>query len=425
MGGAEAEETTVRFGLYGLAIASVVCAQTGHAQLWERLGNPTVAIEVEHPPGLGLMVDRVVFGPVRGDCANALVDNLVGRLASSGLPVANRAARYARPGRYERDFGDRIDRAVSVEMERWSGGAVVMMAALDVNRCAVETEFSEGQEKTTVTREDGRKEEVTEKTYRLEAQAFLEWSLWTIDLTTGRILDDRSLAHSSPEREFSSKEGYPHEPAALELLDEELEEAAEQIRRMFVPWTEEVDVVFYDDRDCGLRDAHRVLRRGDLGQTLALSERNLASCERTPNVEAKLLARAHYNVGIAHLLRRDYDAALAALHTAGQLRPSAIMREGIATARKAKELAASMADFDRQTPFRAGRPRGVDVRPRDEEPMRNADVVRMAKEGVPTSIILSMIDSSSREFDTSTPAIIALVGEGVDEEIIKAMLTAD
>ena len=425
----------MRFGLYGLAIASVVCAQTGHAQFWERLGNPTVAIEVEHPPGLGLMVDRVVFGPVRGDCADELVDNLVGRLASSGLPVANRAARY-RPGRYERDRIDRavIDRAVSVEMERWSGGAVVMMAALDVNRCAVETEFSEGQEKTTVTREDGRKEEVTEKTYRLEAQAFLEWSLWTIDLTTGRILNDRSLAHSSPEREFSSKGGYPREPAAVELLDEELAEAAEQIRRMFVPWTEEVDVVFYDDRDCGLRDAHRVLRRGDLVQTLALSERNLASCERTPNVEAKLLARAHYNVGIAHLLRRDYDAALAALHTAGEMRPSAIMREGIATARKAKEMAASMADFERQTPFRGVRPRdvdirprarGVDIRPRDEEPMRNADVVRMAKEGVPTSIILSMIDSSSRDFDTSTPAIIALVDEGIDEEIIKAMLTAD
>ena len=415
----------MRFGLYGLAIAYVVCAQTGHAQFWERLGNPTVAIEVEHPPGLGLMVDRVVFGPVRGDCANELVDNLVGRLASSGLPVANRAARYARPGRYERDFGDRIDRAVSVEMERWSGGAVVMMTALDVSRCAVEAEFSEGQEKTTITREDGRKEEVAEKTYRLEAQAFLEWSLWTIDLTTGRILDDRSLAHSSPEREFSSKEGYPREPAALELLDEELEEAAEQIRRMFVPWTEEVDVVFYDDRDCGLRDAHRVLRRGDLGQTLALSERNLASCERTPNVEAKLLARAHYNVGIAHLLRRDYDAAFAALHTAGQMRPSAIMREGIATARKAKELAASMADFEQQTPFRAVRPRDEDNRARDEEPMRNADVVRMAKGGVQTSIILSMIDSSRHDFDTSTPAIIALVDEGIDEEIIKAMLTAD
>ena len=402
--------------LVGLGIMCCIFALTGHAQFRERLGNPTVAVEVEHPPELGLIVDRLVFGPVRGDCTDELVHRIVGGLASSGLPVADESRRHTRLTQYERNFRDRVDQAAAVERGRFSGGAnVAAMVALDVRRCTVETKFSEDEAKAAVPREDAP----GEKTYRLRARAFLDFSLPTINLTTGAVLGDRPFSYSGEKREdFASQDGYPDAPAALEMLDEELDEAIERIRRLFLPRTEAINTLFYDDRDCGLRDAYRVLRRGDLGQALAVSEQNLASCERKPNVERKLLARAHYNVGIAHLLRRDYDAALAALHTAEQLRSSGIMREGIATARKAKEMAASMMALRRQAPA------GV-YRSRDAETLRNADVVRMARQGVPTSVILSMVHRSGHDFDTSTPAIIALNNEGIDEEIIKAMLTAD
>ena len=294
-------------------------------------------------------------------------------------------------------------------------GAVLVV--LDVRRCKTETALSEEKTTNTVTNEGGQEEVSASTTYRLRAQAALELSLRMIDLATGRELGERSLARSSEQRDFASNDRYPSEPAPLDLLQDELVDLVEQIRRMFLPWTERINVVFYDDRDCGLRNAYRALRGGDLGRALALSEQNLASCQRA-SVERKLLARAHYNVGVIHLLRRDYDASVDALYAAEQLRSSAIMREGLAVARKARDLAASMAGLERGT-------RGRRVRGGSDEVLRNADVVRMVREGVPKPIILSKVAHSSHDFDTSTPAIISLVDQGIDQEIIKALLTAD
>ena len=433
----------MRAVLVRLGVLFLLCAQTAQAQFWERLGNPTVPLEVEHPPSVGIMVDHVVFGPVRGDCAEELVQILAGDLRMSGLAVTNRVGRHNRASRYDRSFRDRVNRAAQAEAGRVRGSAA--MLALDVRRCETKTEFSEEQPKRSGNRDDGRQQGGAETVYLLEAEGRLDMTLLAIDLNTGRALDERRLRYSSPEQEFSSTRGHPQEPPPLDLLHEELDEAAEQVRRMFLPWVEEIGVVFFDDKDCELRQSYRALRRGDLRQALALSEQNLAVCERTPGVERKLLARAHYNVGIAHLMRRDYDAALTALRGAQQVRSSGIIREGIATARKAQASADLMADFEGQTRFgrthpsdrygrtdpsdRYGRAHPSDrfggARSSDFETLRNADVMRMVDEGLPASLIVRKINSSRTNFETSTPTIIALVRQGVDEDIIKAMLTAD
>ena len=421
------------------ALLAVICAQTGDAQFRERLGNPTVAVNVEHPPDINLLIDRLAFGPVRGECADEIRRILVRDLVSNGLDVADGASLYHRFARYDFDYGGRIDTSAAMEVGRRLGPS--MMVALDVRRCATQTEFSEEEERSTVTKADGQTEEVSETLYRLRAQAFLDLAVLTIDLTTGRELRDRTLRYSSPQEDYSSKGDYPNAPYPLDLLEEKLDEAAAEIRRMFLPRTEEIKVVYYDDRDCGLRDSYRALRRGNIDQALDLSERSLATCRATPNVEDKLMARAHYNIGILRLLRGEYDAALEFLHAAEQLRPREIMREGVATARKAKELAATMDNLQRRTPVargdwdyrdrddrrretRAWEDRGLG-RPAGDETLRNADVIRMVDEGVSTLIILSKVRTSSHDFDTSTPAIVALARAGVDEEIIKAMLLAD
>ena len=424
----------MRAVLIGLGLMSVICSQTAQAQFWERLGNPTVPLEVEHPPSVGMMVDHVVIGPVRGDCAEELVQILAGGLRMSGLAVTNRVGRHNRTSRYDRSFRDRVNRAASAEAGRVRGSAA--MLALDVRRCETKSDFSEEQPKRRGNRDDRQQQGGAETVYQLEAKGRLDMTLLAIDLTSGRSLDERRLTYSSPKREFSSTRGYPQEPPPLDLLHEELDEAAEQVRRMFTPWVEEIGVTFFDDKDCELRQSYRALRRGDYRQALALSEQNLAACERTPGVERKLLARAHYNVGIAHLMRHDYDAALTALHEAQQVRSSGIIREGIATARKAQASADLMARFQGQTRYgrthpsdRYGRTHPSDrfggARPGDFETLRNADVMRMVDEGLPASLIVRKINSSRTDFETSTPTIIALVRQGVDEDIIKAMLTAD
>ena len=339
----------MRAVLIGWGLATVLCSPAAQAQFWERLGNPTVPFEVEHPPGVGMMVDHLVFGPARGDCADELVQILIGDLRMSGLAVTNRVGRYSQASRYERSFRDRVNRAAQAEAGRVRGSAA--MLALDVRRCETKAELSEKQPKRGRNRDDGQQQGGAETVYLLEAKGRLDMTLVAIDLATGRALDERRLTYSSPEREFSSTRGHPQQPPPLDLLHEELDEAAEQVRRMFLPWVEEIGVTFFDDKDCELRQSYRALRRGDLRQALALSEQNLAACERTPGVERKLLARAHYNVGIAHLMRHDYDAALDALHRAQQQRSSGIIREGIETVRKAQASAEWMADMQAQTRY--------------------------------------------------------------------------
>ena len=54
-------------------VLAILCTQTAYAQFWERLGNPTITVPVEHPPSLNLKVDRLVFGPATGQCSEEII----------------------------------------------------------------------------------------------------------------------------------------------------------------------------------------------------------------------------------------------------------------------------------------------------------------------------------------------------------------
>lgn len=127
------------------------------------------------------------------------------------------------------------------------------------------------------------------------------------------------------------------------------------------------------------------------------------------------------------MLRGEHDAALELLHAAAELRPGgAIVNEAIAKARRAEELAASMAEHQQQASVDLVRRDAEEDRRREEadaKTLRNADVIEMVREGVPTSVILTMLAGSKHDFDTSPAAIIALVNAGVDEQIVNAMVS--
>lgn len=408
-------------------VCGLLCVQTAHAQFWERVGNPTIAVPVEHPPTLNLQVDRIVFGPATGQCSEEIVHALVTDFVSHGLDVIDRENLRTILAEYDFALSGHVDQATALEMGRMLGPSA--MVVVSVQRCAAETKFSTEEVKRTVKNEDGTEEEVWETVYRLAAQGFLKLSVRTVDLTTGRIFAARDLSYASPQRNFTSRAGYPDEPSRLDLLDGAMHSAVGEVRRMFLPWTEEIGVIFYDDRKCGLRNAYLALRTGDLDRAQQLSELNLATCRETPRVKDKLLARAHYNVGILRVLRGEYDAGLELLLAAARLRPGgAIINEAIASARKAKELAAEMQNLEQQVAVDLAYRDAEEDRRRDEaqaKTLRNGDVIEMAKQGIPISVIVTKIQTSEHDFDTSTSGIIALVKAGVDEDVVNAMIAAE
>jgi hypothetical protein len=58
-----------------------------------------------------------------------------------------------------------------------------------------------------------------------------------------------------------------------------------------------------------------------------------------------------------------------------------------------------------------------------QEVLTNETVVGMVKAGLPESVIVQKIRSSSRKFDTSTNALIRLKQAGVPDKVIEAMVT--
>ena len=413
-------------GCWAMVLA-IPCTHTAYAQFWERLGNPTVTVPVEHPPSLNLHVDRIVFGPATGQCSEEIVHALVTDFVSHGLDVIDRENLRTILAEHDFALSGHVDQSTALEMGRMLGPSA--MVVVSVQRCAAETNFSKEEVKRTVKNEDGTEEEVWETVYRLAAQGFLKLSVRTVDLTTGRIFAARDLAYASPQRTLTSKAGYPDEPSTLDLLDRAMFSAVREVRRMFLPWTEEIGVIFYDDKKCGLRNAYLTLRAGDLDRAHELSEANLATCKVTPRVKDKLLARAHYNVGILRVLRGEYDAALEFLLAAAELRPeSAIVSEAIASARKAKGLAVAMQDLEEQVAVDLAHRDAQEDRRREEaqaKTLRNRDVMAMSKQGIPISVIVTKIRTSEHDFDTSTAGIIALVNAGVDEDVVNAMMVAE
>ena len=60
----------------------------------------------------------------------------------------------------------------------------------------------------------------------------------------------------------------------------------------------------------------------------------------------------------------------------------------------------------------------------DSEVLTNEDVVRLTQSGLPGSVIVAKITTSSTDFDTSVDALVALSEAGVDPEVLEAMTRA-
>ena len=57
-----------------------------------------------------------------------------------------------------------------------------------------------------------------------------------------------------------------------------------------------------------------------------------------------------------------------------------------------------------------------------EEPLTNADVIKLVRAGLSTETIVAKIDHSAVRFDTSTDALVALKNERVPEPVIRVMV---
>ena len=254
-----------RVAAVAFCLASLL-APLGRAQFFDRLSNPTVTVDIRHPPSLGLQVDRLVFGPAAGECSDQIIAAMVDDFVSNGIEVVDRRNLDLILAEHDFAFSGYVDRASAARIGRILGPSAMLI--VDVQRCAVEKK----RFRDTVTRYDREtKTEYEQPVYSSRTRGFVKASIRTVDLATGRIFAARTLDYA-PVRESESYEGYPEYPSEYDVLDAAFGRAVRDARRMFLPWTEKTELIFYDDKACGLKGAYQVLKAGMLEQALDHAE---------------------------------------------------------------------------------------------------------------------------------------------------------
>ncbi|BDU75760.1 CsgG/HfaB family protein [Mesoterricola sediminis] len=316
------------------AVLLAAAVSTGaQAQLFQRLFNPEVEVTLTHPPGLGLQVRRVAFAPVTDRASAELADALAVDLAAQGtLEVMDRANLDKVLAEQKLGASGLADEATAVALGRLIGAPVLLI----VKTHAFRTREVPLTAQHTVRDLQGAERQVT--TYISRTEAELSATLQVVDCATGRLYRGLRLS-ASPYLASESMTGRPPYPSSVEAKDRAVQEVLRDLRRLLLPWTERRRLVFYDDRDFGMKAAYGRVRAGDAAGALRLSleARDLAQAD--PAAKPRQRARAQYNAGICHFIQGDYAAALPLLEAAQGLEPgNGIFLEALAECRKAQGL---------------------------------------------------------------------------------------
>jgi len=390
----------------------------GYAQFWDKLTNPTVPITLNHPPGLNLKVNKIAFGPVSGTCADQIVDALISDFVSNQIEVVDRQNLNAILAEHNFTLSGYVDKASAAVIGKILGPSALVF--VKTQRCVTQ------QDRLYDTETQYDKETKTNyrvRVYYSRTRAFLKLSIQTVDLATGNIFAARALDYS-PEQTNKSYEGYPEAPSKFDVLDIAIHSAVTDIHRMFLPWSEQTSLIFYDDKDCGMREAFNLLKAGDLEGAFKRSQEALEVCKRNPE-DDKHLAHAYYNLGMSHMIRSEYDKALEYFREASKLRPGDIVTNAIAACEKANQLRLEMQKIEDKAAVAAEKEQAESEKAAKAEvatTLTNADIIQMVRSKLSDAIIIHKIKNSKRRFDTSSKALVALKQAGVSEQVIMAMM---
>ncbi len=363
--------------------------------------NPSVTVEVEHPPGVGFVVEEVVFAEESGarggrsraaeaDCEAEWVQVLTEWLVDRGVRVGRR--------------GD----------ERYADAVI----AVNVTRCETEQDRSEGS-KEIVERvgDNTRRRTVTE--HHARTRVTFRATFEVTDLSTGLVAASRTLAYE-PEMTVSSVKGLPEFPSPGVVARRAYHRTIDDIAPFVFGWVDARKLVFFDDERCGLNMAHRAVKSGDYERALEISIANAGSCEPDPgaDITGRDVAAAHHNVGVLHLMQGDFESAMESFERARAADPgNGPVREAIRETLSAEAVAAELRRVEEEAAAR-DQQRLVE----EESVLRNADIVAMVKDGLADQVIIEVIRTSAVDFDVSREALAELAAEGLSAAVIAAMV---
>lgn len=290
-----------------LFVFFVLCASSGlQAQFFKiELQPHTIPVTIPHPPEFNMTVKRVAFGGISGPCSDMLADKIQNVFISNNVEVIDREHLNQIMAEHNFQTSDYADPRTASHLGKIVGAAALVFVRVD--EC--------NPERTHLNNTQNLFNGQTQTTFISKTRISLEASIQTDDLTTGKVMEAKTLK-SAPDQEASSPQGYPEFPPVDVVRDTAMQSVAQQVYQLFFPWTQQVQLPFYSDKDCGLREEFDLFKRGDHEGALKLSLSNLDQCKAGRKTKEKTLARAYYDAGVAYFAAGDYQDAQTYLHQA-------------------------------------------------------------------------------------------------------------
>jgi hypothetical protein len=280
-----------------------------------------VVVKLQHAPMADWRLGTVAFVPPVTDCAQQVMENVTRILAKhqvSAGPVDLRAVLIERRVTLPTFLGSNEVQALGKHV----GADTLFVVRL--SKCSYpERSLSWAHPKDWLGIEDKKAIE-----YTVTTRASISGTLQAVDLKSGRIGKALPL-EAVPVVTQKSREGYPEGASIDEVQRQAVTMVASQVERVFLPWTEERELVFFDDKDCDLRTAASLMKAGDINGALERSRQNVEACRANPKAKEKHRRRALHNLATALFASGDTAAALPVFEEALRLGGDAEQKEGV------------------------------------------------------------------------------------------------
>ena len=309
------------------------------AQFWARLANPTIEVDILHPPELGLKLSRVTLAPARSQASVELAKSLaMDLLHQRDLEVVAKGEMDLLDRAQEMVARGAVDPALVAQLGRALGP--VALLTVQVDRAELKHQESS---KDTKDR-DGK---ITSTTRTLTTTLDFEANIYVVDGATGKILGVAKV-RESPSESISSDKGRPLPPDGRALRRRVFDVARDRVIRLLLPWSETTQQVYFDDKAYRMDQTATLMKARDLQVAHRLAESGAADAEADAAGEAKLRARAIYDLGMVAFAEGKPASALPRFRRALELLPDAsIFKDALKDAQRAVEISSAYDRYQR------------------------------------------------------------------------------
>ncbi len=406
---------------YSVVTLLVLCLilQNLNAQFFDKLSNPQVSVNLKHPPGLGIKINKVAFGPATGSCSDQIVDAIISDFVTNNIEVVDRSNLNTILNEHSFTLSGSVDKTSAATLGKILGPSVLIF--VNVQRCAIQQDKLYEKE----TKYDAQRK-VNYQVYAFisRTRVFLKVSVRTVDLATGRIFTNKIFEYS-PEKSNKSYQGYPEFPTGFDVQDLAIRYAVWDIHRMYLPWSENRTLYFFDDKDYDLKDAYKALKDGDIDRAFEISKQNLENCKKDSKAKDKQISHANYNLGMCYMLRNEYAQAIQYFKNAKELKSGSIVSDAIIECERAKTIQESMKQVEEKASIEVAKAQAEEeknVQAETVNTLSNKSIIDMVKLKLPEGIIIQKIKNSKCKFDTTPDGLSDLTKSGVSEKILMAMI---